>query len=204
MNANLGKAAIIAILLAGFAGIYFRTPVGDRSFALGVWLVFSLIFGCWILLLPVLRCPDCGRATMYFDNYSERVDSLTGGHRRHVKCKQCHSVIDRLGGTVVNRLMAEEGRNLDRIDFLLDMWRVLLAAGICLIGVSIVLGIIMVLITLDGHANNQRLAIGYSTCAGMFMLGLILVAAGWHQKRRASRFADQRGMRLSRKIRIRW
>ena len=41
MNAYLGKAFLFAILLAGFVGVYFKTPVGDRSFALGVWLDFS-------------------------------------------------------------------------------------------------------------------------------------------------------------------
>ncbi len=188
MNAYLGKAFIIAILLAGFAGIYFRTPLGDRTFALGAWLVFSLIAGCWVLLWPVLYCPNCGRATEYLDNYSERQNSLTGGHRRQFKCKHCHSVIDRLDGTVVHRLTAADGRNLDRISFLINMWLVLLAAGISLIGVSIVVGIIVVLITLEGRANNDHAPIVRLGCVGVFVIGLLLVVIGWCMKRRAHRF----------------
>jgi type III secretory pathway component EscS len=202
MNAYLGKAFIIAILLAGFAGVYFRTPLGDRSFALGVWLVFSLIAGGWVLLMPVLCCPNCGRATAYFDNYSERQDSLTGGNRRHVKCKHCHSVIDRLNGTVVHRLTAVDGRNLDRIRFLLSMWLVLMAAGILLIGVSIVVGIIEVLITLESRANDHALIVGIG-CVGVFVTGLLLVAIGWGMKRRAHRFAEQNRIQFPNKVRIR-
>ncbi len=119
MNAYLGKAFLIAILLAGFAGVYFKTTLGDRSFALGVWLVFSLVAGCWVLLLPVLRCPDCGRATAYFDNYSERQDSLTAvGIAATSSAKHCHSVIDRLDRTVVQRMTATDGKNVDRINSL--------------------------------------------------------------------------------------
>jgi hypothetical protein len=187
MKAYLGKAFLIAILLAGFAGIYFNTPLGDRSFALGLWLVFSLIVGCGVLLLPVLRCPDCGRATDYFDNYSERQNSLTGGNRRYFKCRHCHSVIDRLNGTVVQRLTAVDGRILDRISFLINAWLVFLAAGISLIGVSIFFGILVVLITLEGRANNDHALIVWLGCVGVFVIGLLLVVIGWGMKRRADR-----------------
>ncbi len=203
MNAYLGKALLIAILLAGFAGVYFKTPLGDRSFALGVWLVFSLVAGCWVLLLPVLRCPDCGRATAYFDNYSERQDSLTGGHRRHLKCKHCHSVIDRLDRTVVQRMTATDGKNVDRINSLFSLWLVLLAAGISLIVVSTVVGIIVVLITLEGRANNDHALVVRLGCIGGFVIGLMLVVIGWRMKRRAHRFAEQNHIQYPKKIRIR-
>jgi uncharacterized membrane protein (DUF485 family) len=188
MNAYLGKAFLIAILLAGFAGVYFKTPLGDRSFALGVWLAFSLIAGGWVLLLPVLCCPNCRRATAYFDNYSERQDSLTGGHRRHLKCKHCHSVIDRLNGTVAHQFTAVEGRNRDRFSFLVNMWVLLMFAGILLIGVSIVVGIIVVLITLEGRANNDHALVVRLGCVGGFVIGLLLVVIGWGMIRRTHRF----------------
>jgi hypothetical protein len=188
MNAYLGKASLVAVLLAGFVGIYFKTPMGDRTFALGVWLVFSLIAGCWILLLPVLCCPNCRRATAYFDNYSERQDSLTGGHRRHLKCNHCHCVIDRLNRTVVLRLTAVEGRNRDRFSSLVNMWVLLMFAGVLLIGVSIVVGIIVVLSTLEGRANNDHALVIRLGCVGGFVIGLLLVVTGWRMIRRAHRF----------------
>ena len=187
MNAYLGKAFLIAILLAGFVGIYFRTPLGDRSFGLGVWLVFSLIAGYWVLSLPVLCCPNCRRATEYFDNYSERQDAQSGGHRRHFKCKHCHSVIDRLNGTVVHRMTAVEGRKQNRFSFLINMWLLLLAAGISLMGVSVVGGIIVVLITLEGRANNAHALIVGLGCIGAFVVGLLSVVMGWVMIRRAHR-----------------
>jgi hypothetical protein len=187
MNAHLGKAFLIAILLAGLAGVYFRTPLGDRSFALGVWLVFSLIAGCWVVLLPVLCCPNCGRATWYFDNYTERQDSLTGGRRRHLKCNRCHSVIDRLNGTVVRRLTAVEGRKLDRFSFLVNVGLLLMIAGILLIGASVVVGIIVVLIALEGRADNNHALVVRIACAGGFVIGLLLVVIGWGTIRRAHR-----------------
>lgn len=203
MNAYVGKAFLIAILLAGFAGVYLRIPLGDQPFALGVWLVFSLIFGFWVLLLPVLRCPDCGRATAYFDNYSERQNSLTGGHRRHLKCKHCHSVIDRLNRTVVQRMTATDGKNVDRINSLFNLWLVLLAAGISLIVVSTVAGIIVVLITLEGRANNAHAPIVRLICVGLFVIGILLMVIGWGMKRRAHRFAEQNHIQSPKKIRMR-
>ncbi len=187
MNAYLGKAFLIAILLMGLVAIYFNAPLRDRSFAIGAWLVFSLIAGFWVLLLPVLFCPNCRRATAYFDNYTERQDSLTSGHRRYLKCKHCHSIIDRLNGTVVRRLTAVEGRNLDRFRFLFNMWLLLMIAGILLVGVSIVVGIIVVLINLEGRANNDHARVVRLGCIGGFIIGLMLVVIGWGMIRRAHR-----------------
>lgn len=204
MNAYLGKAFFIAMLLAGCAGVYLNAPSGDRSFATGVMLVFSLIAGGWVLLHPTLCCPHCGRATAYLDNYSERQDKLTGGHRRHVQCKRCHSVIDRLNGTVVHRFTAVEGTNLSRVTIRLHLWIVLLAAGISLIGVSIIGGIMVVLVTLEGRANSDHALTVRLGCVGVLGIGLFLVAISWGLKRRAHRLAEQNGIHFPKGTRIRW
>ncbi|QDV30479.1 hypothetical protein Spb1_24130 [Planctopirus ephydatiae] len=68
------------------------------------------------------------------------------------------------------------------------MGLLLMFAGILLIGVSLVIGIIVVLITLEGRANNDRALVVRFGCVGGFVIGILLVVIGWGMIRRAPRF----------------
>ena len=141
MNAYIVKAILITLSLAGLPLMYFFPPRGvDRWFAVSAWLVFAGISSTLILLMPMLHCPHCGRATSYFDTYTETVDRLQGGRRRHIQCKHCHSIIDRLSRTVVTRLPKAKGRSLIRFSFLLGIGRLLCTVGYGLVVVSIFFG----------------------------------------------------------------
>lgn len=202
MSPLRAKALFVALIVVGLAVIYIKTPPGDRWFSVGAWFVFSCGVAIYVLRLPVLRCPDCNRATPYFDNYSEEMDGLTGGTRRRVKCTQCHAIIDRLTCRVVERLPESVGQRLDRFGSLIGMWLLLVAAGVFLIVVSTILGFIVALIVRDGHANEDRLGVVFFGCGSAFILGFVLIAIGWYQKRRALRNESLHSVDLRKPVKL--
>lgn len=183
---------------------YFTAPTGDRWFAMGVMAVFAVIVSITVYLLPVLRCPSCGRATDYFDNYTEQTERLTGGNRRHVICRNCHTTIDRLNGSALMQIAPEDGRILRHIIFL-----VFTRIFLLFVGWPLLLGgawslIVIVWPEFQRIPHNPRF-IAISVCCGLTLFaGIGCLATSWWLKRRLQGFAASQGIRLERGIRIRW
>src|SRR5262245_18902886 len=114
----MGKIVVIATLLFSVLLAYWLEPGGDRWFAVGVWLVLTVIVGTIVLLMPVLHCPDCDRATPYMNNYRAWTARLTGNARQNVKCRHCGCIFDRLTSRVIGRMPLGESRVIDRMVFL--------------------------------------------------------------------------------------
>ncbi len=100
-------------------------------------------------------------------------------------------------------MTATDGKSVDRINSLFSLWLVLLAAGISSNLCLDCVGIIVVLITLEGRANNDHALVVRLGCIGGFVIGLMLVVIGWRMKRRAHRFAEQNHIQYPKEIRIR-
>jgi hypothetical protein len=207
MNAHTAKAFVIAGLLVvsalGYLA-YLRQPSGDRWFAVVVWLAFAGFAGILVLLVPVLRCPNCGRATAYFDNYFEWTDRLTGGFRRRIKCKSCHCIIDRLTGTVVARLPRDEGRLISRLLLLVRIGWTLCSAGYALVIGSVGIGAIVADGIAEGVGNRHRAGVVLLGCGIALTAGLLLAVAGHWLKRRAGRMVEERGIKYATGVRTRW
>ncbi|MCL6504522.1 MAG: hypothetical protein K6T86_17720 [Pirellulales bacterium] len=204
MSANIVKALLIAMLLAGVPLAYFTQASGDRWFAVVAWLAFAGIAGMVILLMPVLHCPNCGRATKYFDNYYPWTDRLRGGFLRHIRCKHCHSVIDRLSRTVVARLPRDEGQYITRLSVLVGIGRMLCAGGYALVIGSFGMGAIVAHGMVEGVGNRYRGGIVLLACGMAFTAGLLLAVAGHWLRRRGGRMAEERGIKYTTRVRIRW
>jgi hypothetical protein len=160
--------------------------------------------GLLVLLLPVLRCPGCGRATRYFDNYSGWGARFTGDAYRHVNCRRCGCVIDRLTRSEVGRVPLDEVRILDRIVFLIRTALGLFLAGCSLVVCSTGVAIIIVQVMNEAGARRDRGALVLLGCGLVFLAGLASVAAAWWLKRKAWRLAAAHGVKMPKGIRIRW
>lgn len=204
MNAYTAKALVMATLLLGVAPAYFLTPSGDRWFAVGLWLLFSVIVGILVILKPVLHCPDCGRATRFFVNHAGWSARDPGGFRRHVTCANCGCIMDRLSGDVVGRIPPEEARIANRLVSSIRMRLGLFCVGCALIVGSIGVGTIVVRIVLQGSAHRDRAAIVLLGCGVAFLGGLFSLATSWWLNRKAKRLADEHDIKLRKGIRVRW
>lgn len=184
MRLSKAKSTLIGILLAGLVAVYFGAPSGDRWFAVGLWLVFAIIAGAIVLLIPMLRCPDCGRETDYFHNYSETVANR---RYRFIKCRGCHAMIDRESGEVVARIQPDEGQTLDRTSFLVQCAILFVFTGVCLIIVSVTIGVITILLITEGRGNSNRTATVFIGSGVGLLLGIMLIVAPIVALRRSQR-----------------
>ena len=201
MRLSKAKSALISILLATPVAAYFGAPSGDRWFAVGLWLVFAIIAGAIVLLIPMLRCPDCGRETNYFHNYSE---TLANRHRRFTKCRGCHAMIDRATGDIVARIPPEEGQAIDRSSILIQCGILFVIMGINLLIVSVAILVITCLVVAEGRSNSNRTAIVVIGSGVGILLGILLIAAPILALRRSQRRGRDQQNHVPIRFRIRW
>ena len=195
---------MIAVLVVGLVLMDFTQPSGDRGFAVVAGCVFAGVVAILILLIPVLHCPNCGRATAYFDNYFEWTDRLTGGFRRRIQCKHCHSMIDRLSRTVVAQLPRDEGDFIIRLSVLMRLGWTLRGAGYALVIGSVGLGAILVHGIAAGVGIYHRAGVVLLGCGIAFATGFLLAVAGHRLRCRARRLAEERGIEYTSRVRSRW
>ena len=196
MNAVQAKALTIVFLLVGFVPAYFLTSSGDRWFAVGLWLLCSVVVGLVVVTTPVLRCPQCGRATRYFDTYSDWTARLTGEFRRCVRCASCGTIIDRLSGDAIARTGADEARVIGRLAASLRMRLGLLWAGLALIFASLGVAAIIVRIMIDGNARPHRAGMVLAGCGVALVAGLALLLIAWWLKPQEEHRVFAKGIRL--------
>lgn len=191
-------------MIIGIPLSYFGAPFGDRLFAVGVFAVFAIVVTGMLLAMPVLRCPHCGQATDYFDNYSEWFDRLSGRHRRHVMCSHCQTIIDRMDGSAVQQVLQEDGQALSRLFFLVSARMILLFSGWCV--VLVVTGFVYAIAwpAFQRNPANPRAVSTLVCCCLTFIAGIAFLVTSWWLRRRAHRFAKSRGIRIEKRIRIRW
>lgn len=202
MDAYKGKAFIFAGLLFVGALLYFRFP-NDRV-VFYVWMVGAAVVCYLILVRPVLHCPSCGRATRYFDDYSEWTDRLRGGWHRYVRCARCGCIIDRLNRLAVGRVSPATRGFLNRLDLLLRIWKWINAAAWTLAIASVALGLIVMHSVMHEMGNPQRARVVLLGCGIAFASALVLMVTGRWVLRRAKRLAEERGIPFSTRTRIRW
>jgi hypothetical protein len=204
LNANIAKYLIVAGSIVMIPLAYFTGPSGDRWFRMGAMAVFAIVLSCMFLPLSALRCPNCRRATDYFDTYSERYSRLSGGHRRFILCRHCYTTIDRLDGSALLQRAPEDGRTISHLGILCLTKLFMLVFGwiLLLFGAWSLFAIAWP--QSQRVPPNPRIIVISVFCGLPFFVGFTMLVSTWWLKRRIQRLAASRGIRIERGIRIRW